>query len=359
MSQDIALITNIPAPYRVPVFDIVASYLSKHNINFIVYYLAKIEPNRKWKLPPLKHNYVFLNSKSLSLNNRTIHFGFILLYYLQKLSPDIIISSGFSLSALQAFFWSAIRHKPYISFSDGTLQSEYHIGVLHKAIRHIIVKNSSAYICTSHKTRELYLKYGANFSNCFLSPLSIDNDLFLPSPNNSPKYDLLFVGRLTDGKMPLFIAEIMTKLNRNISLDIIGDGKDRDLFLKQLTTEHINFHYEGFVQPSMIHHYYKRARILPFPTRADAWGVVANEACAAGLPVITTPDAGVAGELIQHGKNGFILPADVDLWVDCIQYLLRNPSIYDKMSRYAQYIVQNYSFSSSAKGILEAIIHSL
>ena len=46
------------------------------------------------------------------------------------------------------------------------------------------------------------------------------------------------------------------------------------------------------------------------PTREDIWGLVINEAMAYGLPVITT-DRCVAGlELVEEGRNGYIVPVE-------------------------------------------------
>ena len=54
----VALLTNIPAPYRVPVYDRLAAELGD---NFRVLYLAPTEPNRQWQLPELKHEHRYLS----------------------------------------------------------------------------------------------------------------------------------------------------------------------------------------------------------------------------------------------------------------------------------------------------------
>jgi glycosyltransferase involved in cell wall biosynthesis len=59
---------------------------------------------------------------------------------------------------------------------------------------------------------------------------------------------------------------------------------------------------------------FSKARIFLFPTKFDCWGLVANEACAAGLPVFISPHAGAAGELVKSGINGYVLELDVNVW---------------------------------------------
>ena len=51
---------------------------------------------------------------------------------------------------------------------------------------------------------------------------------------------------------------------------------------------------------------FRASDVFVFPTSHDAFGLVITEAMAAGLPVITGPDAGAA-ELIESGKNGIVM----------------------------------------------------
>ena len=80
--------------------------------------------------------------------------------------------------------------------------------------------------------------------------------------------------------------------------------------------EFIEVGFSGFAKQEELPRLYKSAKLFLFPTKADVWGVVANEACAAGLPVMITPYAGAAGELIIDEKNGFIRELDADAWAD-------------------------------------------
>lgn len=54
-----------------------------------------------------------------------------------------------------------------------------------------------------------------------------------------------------------------------------------------------------------------RADLLLFPTAHETFGFVAIEALAAGLPVITT-DTCALPEIVEHGKQGFLIPMEND-----------------------------------------------
>ena len=53
------------------------------------------------------------------------------------------------------------------------------------------------------------------------------------------------------------------------------------------------------------------ADLLAFPTLADEWGLVVNEAMAAGLPVLASCRAQAAEEMVTDKENGWLFdPAD-------------------------------------------------
>ena len=90
-------------------------------------------------------------------------------------------------------------------------------------------------------------------------------------------------------------------------------------------------------------------------TRLDPWGVVANEACAAGIPVITCPNAGVADDLILHGYNGFVLELDAAVWCQHVWKLLADRALLDAFSQNALTKVHGYNYEVAAQGIVAAL----
>jgi glycosyltransferase involved in cell wall biosynthesis len=56
-------------------------------------------------------------------------------------------------------------------------------------------------------------------------------------------------------------------------------------------------------------HYLQAADVFVFPSLYEGFGLGIIEALACGIVVAVTP-VGVAAELIQHGRNGFLFPAD-------------------------------------------------
>jgi glycosyltransferase involved in cell wall biosynthesis len=72
------------------------------------------------------------------------------------------------------------------------------------------------------------------------------------------------------------------------------------------------------------------ALVLPSDSR-ETWGLVVNEAMAAGLPVVVSDAAGCSVDLVRHGANGFTYPCgDVDALADRLQ---RIASLDDEQRR--------------------------
>jgi len=64
----------------------------------------------------------------------------------------------------------------------------------------------------------------------------------------------------------------------------------------------------GFVQPNDLPSVMRSGRCLVLPSLFEPWGVVVQEAAAAGLPVIASHNCGAATAYLHDGVNGCIVP---------------------------------------------------
>src|SRR5690606_1507525 len=122
--------------------------------------------------------------------------------------------------------------------------------------------------------------------------------------NIKKKYDLLFCGQFVYRKNPEFFTNLSIQLAKklpDIKILLIGNGPIKDYCISELQINKIDFFDAGFVQPSEIIKYYNSSKLLIFPTKKDAWGLVANEALASGMPVLVSSVAGVSNELVIDG----------------------------------------------------------
>ncbi len=359
----LALVVNEPPPYRIPVFNRLAAL---PGIDLRVIFCCRREPNREWNLPPLEFDHGFLRERIRTVNGRYIHNNPDVLIALTSFDPQVVVGNGFNPTHLYALLWTMLRRRAYVPMTDGTLESEKHLGHGHRRIRRFVYGRAPALIAASRGGLALYRSYGVDDRRCYLSCLCVDNRRFQISEEPMSKdWDFIFCGRLEAGKAPEFALQVAARcarqLNRKTRLLIVGSGSlERSLREAAATLlPEVEIHFHGFARQEELPALYRSARIFLFLTRADVWGVVANEACAAGLPVIVTPQAGVAGELIIDGKNGFVRELNIDDWTCCALRLLQHPARCAAFGRHSELLVEPYHFDAAASGIAEAAYAAL
>ena len=129
----------------------------------------------------------------------------------------------------------------------------------------------------------------------------------------------------------------------------------KDHIINRLNKSGVTYSYRGFVNPSKLNKEYSSAKLFLFPTEYDGWGVVANEACISGTPVITCNNAAVANELIINKFNGLVLKLNVTLWSNEIIKILNNPSKLNLYSKRACKFVKKFDSTASAKKMIMAV----
>lgn len=350
----VAMITNIPSPYREKTH---VDLNSIFNLNYHVFYCAHLESNRLWKFDYGDYNKTFLKQSNLKYDKKVIYLNLDILKQLNYFSPDVVITAGFFPTAILAFIWCKLKRRKHIAFTDATIQSEENLSFAHKLIRIIVYYFTEAFIGASQKSLALYQNYKVDKSKLFLSPLCINNNIYEEARKIKKKYDLIFSGQFIDRKMPFFFAEVVRLVNEVLPCTVllIGSGDLKDTLLNTLQNLNIDYTYPGYIQQNELPAKYGASKILIFPTKADPWGVVANEACAAGLPVITCENAGAANELIIHNYNGYVLPLNAKIWSDHIVKLLSDIDLYVKFSYNAIKSVQNYNYEAAVSGIKDAV----
>lgn len=354
----IAIITNNPAPYRDAVYTTLSSI---DGIDICLFYCTRREPNRHWYVKDLDYKVKYLRSYTIRYSGQYTHIAFSISKYLRNYNPDAVITSGYGPIMLQALIWANLNKKPHIVFTDGTLKSEERLTIFHKLLRKMFFSKSAAFIGASEGSKNLFRKYGIDESKIFQSHLCVQNENYFDIVQEK-KFDIMFCGQLIERKLPLFfcdVAENLKKIRGDCRALIVGTGEFEGAVRKKLKDAGVTFVMTGFVQQDRLPLLYKSAKLFLFPTRQDPWGVVANEAAAAGLPIITTPEAGVAGELVLNEKNGFVAAPDPEIWSKLAFELLENDELYAKMSRMSEKISKNYNSESAAMGILSATLFSV
>ena len=358
----IVVVSNELPPYRIPFF----RTLSKmEDVMLQVLFCSRREPNRLWDIPTLDFGHIFLQEQILAYRGRYIHNNFEVLKRLREFSPDVIVTGGFNPTHLYAFLFAKVMRIPHVAMTDGTDMSEQGLSSVHKIVRKFIYRRSHAFVAASHGSLRLFRSYRIPPESCFTSCLCVDNATFSPGPVEDKCFDFLFCGRLEEIKNPLFALDVAIgaakRLHRKTRIMFVGTGEQEEELKRRAMQQSmfVDAEFSGFLPHAELPRFYRTSRIFLFPSLSDPWGVVANEACASGLPIMTTPYAGVAHELVINDRNGYIKPCDIDTWSDHAAWLLSQPNEWQRFSCASIELVKKYSYKNAAAGLVAACRHAL
>ncbi len=312
--KKVAIVTNIPAPYRIDLFYYLMTNFKDYEWN-IIYANHGVE-NRQWSINTKKmiHTY-FFKTKEIKIQDnmdiRHIHIPIGVGKVLNNISPDIIIAWEYNPIAVICLFWCKIHHKKFIHLTDGTLYSERNIGKIKKYIRKIIVKYADACLASSSKAKEKLLFWGAADNKIFISLLTINVTEFEELKKEPQPRRILYVGSMVKRKGLDLLINALAEMKKDFDLHIVGNGTENEISaLKQLAIgKNVidKITWCGFKEGKALLDEYRKAELFVLPTREDCFGLVLLEAMCAKLPIITSKYADGAYDIIKEGINGYII----------------------------------------------------
>lgn len=179
----------------------------------------------------------------------------------------------------------------------------------------------------------------------YVAPVAIDKHSLLAdnsSVNLKQRYpgDFIFltVGRLVPIKNVALQIGCLAGFDPSwpIRLIIVGDGPDKARLIALADNLKVRDKIEFVNWTDNLSAYYKTADCLLLTSDSEGYGMVVAEAVLADLPVIMT-DVGVAGELVQDGLNGLVIPVDnASALSRSIEKVLTNPELLSKFSANAK-----------------------
>lgn len=360
----ILLITNIPNPYRIPLFNELNKQLLAEGYALKVVFGALGYNRRKWKinLEDCKFDYCVLPSIQFG-NKENVTFTYP---HLNKLlrdeQPVAIVSNGFSIATIKLWLRNLIKPTPYIIWSGAITNKFIPISRNRRWQRKLLVKGASGFIAYGTKAKEYLISLGADASKVHIAINTVDTIFFAQQSDNTKENKLLYLGHLTKGKRLdlLFKAiQILSKQNSDFMLYLVGDGPERknlQNLVKQLHIE--NFvSFEGFKQKQEIPNYLAQSSCFLFPSEYDIWGLVLVEAMASAIPSIASIHAGATSDLIQDGKTGFAMDfSEPHKVAERIQWILEHPESAKSIGLSAKnFIEEHVNLRVSAQGIVKAI----
>ena len=187
-------------------------------------------------------------------------------------------------------------------------------------------------ICISGKVQEI-LKAGTPARSAIVyngaNPL-----LFSPNPDEmgTSNHEILVVGNLLPSKGHELVLRALGSLRLSfpqLRCRIIGEGPERARFealaRRMGIAEQVQF--VGRQRRSEVAEAMRRCSVFVLPSRNEGLGCVYLEAMSCGKPVVACRGQGIE-ELIDHGKNGWLIPVDgLEELVQGLSVLLGSPEL--------------------------------
>ncbi len=244
----------------------------------------------------------------------------------------------------------------------------------------ILLTEKSKKIIAPSDSEMQYLQYLYNTpkEKIIVIPPGVDVNHFKPLDKNEAKKKIglekeakliLFVGRIEPLKgldMLLYAIKVlvMKKPDLNICLWVVGGDVSQKphLWSKQLKTLeqlrkalHISMvvHFVGQRSQKELPYYYNASEVVIMPSHYESFGLVALEAMACGIPVITTNVAGVSNLIDEKHRSLITTVNNPLLLASQIEFLLTNNIAHKEISKDIFRKAQDLSWSNIAKKTIE------
>lgn len=193
------------------------------------------------------------------------------------------------------------------------------------------------------------------YSNlCQLLPGRKDSIFLSYFPTPEVKYDkkeiipgklnVIFVGRLEEGKNPLILVKIDDILkSKGISIlwTIVGDGPLLSEF-KDNVKDKNNFIFSGMLSNQELHNVYHNQEVFIMTSNSEGLPVSLIESMKSGLvPVVSDINGGIR-EIVITGENGYLCnPEKENEFADALIGLFYKPEMTQRLSQNARKTVEN------------------
>ncbi|MEM0963920.1 MAG: glycosyltransferase, partial [Bacteroidota bacterium] len=302
-------------PYHVARLDALRTFLDERGVELTAIETASADETYAWSQEQAARTTLFPGRTFESVPGPEMEAT--VRATLDRLAPDAIAVPSYSTSDSRAALAWCRRHRRTAVMMFDSRRGDADRARWRESVKRAIVRQFDAALVAGTPQRAYATDLGIPPSHVFQPVDVVDNARFARLADESRRqraaHDVrrfLCVARLTEVKgVDVLLgayARYRTTTEVPWDLEIVGDGPERAA-LEAQAGEGVAF--TGFARGDVLGRAYGRADALVLPSHKDTWGLVVNEAMAAGLPVVVSTGAGCATDLVDHGTNGLAVPA--------------------------------------------------
>lgn len=252
-------------------------------------------------------------------------------------------TTGFVLKAMETYREEARLHPEFAE----SLSS--HLPVSALAFMRDEAREADYVLVPSEFVRDTLLEQGVDPARIALLPYGVDAERFRPdwAPDPQGRFRILYVGNLGQRKGIKYLLEAVRRLARpDITLTLVGHvvGSGTGLAPYRHLFTHV-----PHVPYLQVHEMFRNADLFIYPSLHEGSAFANLEAMAAGLPVLTTHNA---GSVVRDGVDGYVVPIrSVDAIIEGIERLRRDPDRRVAMGRAARARAEQFTWERYGDGL--------
>jgi glycosyltransferase involved in cell wall biosynthesis len=245
---------------------------------------------------------------------------------LDKLEPDLVAVAGWAFpESLGAIAWARRRGARSLMMSDSQHEDSSRYP-LREFIKSRVVAACDAALVAGARQSDYIVSLGMPQARVFFGYDAIDNQHFVEGAERAracaaafrarhglPEHYVLASARFVAKKNLIRLVEAFARAIQLTqaphSLIILGDGPGRTGLEASISASGLTgrIFLPGFKDYETLTIFYGLADAFAHISLAEQWGLVINEAAAAGLPLIVSRPCGAAAELVRKDVNGYLV----------------------------------------------------
>ena len=302
-----ALLGEIAAPYRVPLYNALAQ-----RADFRAVFLAETDPRRSYySVDPheVRFDLRVLPGHQLRRGGRWTVLSRGVIRELERFEPAVVGVGGWNQPAFwQALAWTKARRRKLVLWIESTAHDARSEARPLEWAKRAMVRAADGYFVPGTAAKEYALSLGVPEDRLVVAPNAVDASIYGAAAvdrGGRASCTFLYAGRLDPEKG----LDTLLRAFEDISGELVlaGSGSDEQR-LRALAGDRVRF--TGAVGRDKIVRLLAEADVFVLPSRSEPWGMVLNEAAEAGLPLVATDGVGAAYDLIDEGGNGFRVRVD-------------------------------------------------
>ena len=312
----IALLTEIPTPFRIPLWNALAAIA---DVDLRVLLLRELDPRRTYELhkDEWRFDACVLGGVDRLVRGRWIVLNRRVGHELRRCGPEVIVVGGWNQPAyFQAALHARRKRAALVLWVESTARDERPGSLPLERLKRWMVAAANAFLVPGRASAAYLESFGVAPDRIAVAPNAVDERFAenvaaaragraeIRAELGLERCCFLYVGRLAREKG----LDVLMRAFAGVpgELVVVGEGPQEHEVTK-LAPPGVRL--LGHVRHDDLPRWYAAADAFVLPSRSEPWGMVLNEAASAGLPLVATDAVGAAYDLIEPGINGLLVEA--------------------------------------------------